>query len=110
MNINRNELIIILKRLTLELELNCNEDIFIDKEDFYWEINSRELYNPYQKPELTLGQISEDWNELRRLQINNSVSLSYDLKRMSAILQLLEFKLGSDWMLQFNENIDKDNN
>jgi hypothetical protein len=33
-----------------------------------------------------------------------NVSLSYDLKRLSSILQLLEFKLGSDWILQDDED------
>lgn len=105
MIIKKYELIRIIERLSKEIELNCNDDMLIDSEDYYWDIQSRQLYNPNEKPELMLGQLSDDWNDLRRLLDKENVSLSYDLKRLSSILHLLEFKLGSDWILQHNDEI-----
>ena len=38
------------------------------KEDFYWEIDQKEKYNPYENPEkFDLGQLEDDWNELKKI-------------------------------------------
>lgn len=103
MDIIKSDLLKVLKRLSTEIDLNCVDVISIDDVDFYWDVDSKELYNPLTEPSLMLGQVSDDWNELQRLLDNKSVSLSYDLKRLSVILKLLEYNVGFDWFEQSGE-------
>lgn len=60
------------------------------KNDFYWDIASNKLYNPYEEPnELSLGQLSDDLKEIYRLSKSNEKAISYDLKRIAEILRAL---------------------
>jgi hypothetical protein len=62
------------------------------KNDYYWEIDDQDLYNAYQKPtNITLGQLSDDLNELERLNKSND-PIVYDLKRISSILRALSIE------------------
>ena len=99
MTINKRELLKIIERLSEEIELNFVEEISIE-EDFFWDLKSSEAYNPLEEPNLMLGQIGDEWEALNRLLNNENASNSYDLKRLGVILQLLEFKIGADWILQ----------
>lgn len=59
------------------------------RNDFYWDISPDELYNPYEEPQnITLGQLSDDLQELQRLSRTND-AIAYDLKRISSILKAL---------------------
>ncbi|THD30135.1 MAG: hypothetical protein DI588_17150 [Flavobacterium johnsoniae] len=104
MVIKKRELIKIIERLSREIELNCNEEMSFD-ENYYWETKPNDLFNLNVTPELVMGELNDDWDDLRRLLDKENVSLSYDLKRLSSILHLLEFKLGSDWILQDNKDL-----
>ena len=90
MKININELQQCLSQLLSNLKESKGENIELSK-DFYWDISSDELYNPYEQPkELSLGQLSDDWQEIKRLVDNNSSnSIPYDLIRISNILRAL---------------------
>lgn len=103
MNISKSELLKILGRLSAEIKLNCVDNIEIKDIDFYWDITSKELYNPYEEPILMLGQISDDWMELKRILKDDSISFSYDLKRISVIFRLLEHEIGADWLKQIGD-------
>jgi len=104
MIIKKQELIKIIERLSKEIELNCNEEMSFE-ENYYWETMPNDLYNLDITPELVMDELNDDWKDLRRLLDKDTVSLSYDLKRLSSVLNLLEFKLGSDWILQDNNNL-----
>jgi hypothetical protein len=92
MKINIDELQLILSQLLSRLKESKGADIELNN-DFYWDIPSEELYNPYQEPkELTLGQLSDDWQEIKRLTDNQLDSIPYDLKRVSNILKALSIE------------------
>ena len=60
--------------------------------DFYWDIPSDELFNPYQEPQnMTLGQLSDDLSEIQRLNTSDS-AIPYDLKRLASILTALSME------------------
>lgn len=60
------------------------------KNDFYWDIASDKLYNPYEEPdEVSLGQLSDDLKEIYRLSKSNEDAIPYDLKRIGEILKAL---------------------
>lgn len=104
MKINKKEFLSVLDRIAKEIDLNCLEEIYIEDEDFYWDMDMNDLYSPYKEPKLFLGQLSDDLNEVERLADIENQSFSYDLKRISVILTLLSYKTGSDWILQLRDN------
>lgn len=66
-----------------EIELN---------NDYYWNISTEELYNPYEEPRnITLGQLSDDLEELQRLNKSDD-AIVYDLKRLASILKALSIE------------------
>lgn len=57
--------------------------------DYYWDISIEQMYNPYEEPkEITLGQLSDDWEEIQRPSIVDD-AIPYDLKRVAALLEAL---------------------
>lgn len=61
--------------------------------DFYWDIDSEEIYDPYKEPSnLTLGQLSDEIMEIQN-SIKTKDLIYYDLKRISAILRVLSIQL-----------------
>ena len=73
MTLKVNELEKVLNLLISELKKHNGNEIQIDKEDYYWSIKEKELYNPYTKPkELTIGQISEDLEHINKLAVNKT--------------------------------------
>lgn len=65
------------------LELDINED-------FYWNIDFNERYNPYQKPSnLDLGQLEDDWNELCKIINSDSEPISFAFVWLSSILRII---------------------
>lgn len=88
MEIDIKELAQITQQLLAEFT-KANGDVLPLEKDCYWEMSSNEIYNPYQEPkELTLGQLSEDWEGLKRAVASNSI-ISYDLQRLGNILKAL---------------------
>jgi hypothetical protein len=68
------------QRVGNEVEINV---------DYYWDISTEQLYNPYEKPsDISLGQLSDDIAEINRL-LNDDSEISYDLKRIGNILVAL---------------------
>lgn len=73
-----------------KLKEDIGAEINISK-DYYWNISDDEMYDPYKEPQnLTIGQLSDDLTELRRLLIEEDAIL-YDVKRFAEILKAISF-------------------
>lgn len=57
-------------------------------DDYYWDVPKDDRYKVYASPtELTLGQLTDDWNELRRIGRGEVDALPYALVWASSILR-----------------------
>jgi len=93
MKINKKKLLSIINILCKEVNENFDEDILIDNEDYYWMVKLDDKYNPLVDPkELSLGQVSDDWEDLLRLLESDEIPVSYDLFRLAEILSLVYVK------------------
>jgi hypothetical protein len=56
--------------------------------DFYWDVPKLKRYDQYDKPEeLTIGQLSDDWDELTRILQGKSAPVPYALVWAASILR-----------------------
>lgn len=63
-------------------------------EDFYWYISENQVYNPYNKPtELTLGQLTDNWNELIKTLEEENNLIAYNFVWAATILRALGEKI-----------------
>lgn len=87
LQININEIERALLLMLQELRKQKGEVIEIDPIDYYWSIGSEELYEPYQSPaNLTLGQLTDDLEEIKKIASGESEPVSLDLVKISSIL------------------------
>jgi len=87
MNVKVTELRLIADQLFTHLE-ETGRGEFEVSEDYYWAISKEEIYNPSKDPEdMTLGQLSDDWNELNAIQKTESPPIAYALVWLAAILR-----------------------
>jgi hypothetical protein len=57
-------------------------------EDYYWDVPAEIRYNPYQQPtEHTIGQLSDDLAELRRMTEGSRPVIAYGLVWLAALLR-----------------------
>ncbi len=57
-------------------------------DDYYWDVPRNCRYEVYESPaELTVGQLTDDWNELRRIGRGEVDALAYALLWASSILR-----------------------
>lgn len=66
----------------------CREFVF--EEDFYWCVPEMDLYNPYAVPDpekMTLGQLSDDCEEVRAIARGTKSPLPYYLVWLAAVLK-----------------------
>ena len=90
MKININEVSEVVNLLLKELKENINKNEVEVDEDYYWFVNKDELYNPYENPKnLTLGQLSEDWDELKSVLRKEKKLISYDLVKLSVLMRVI---------------------
>lgn len=93
LQINLNEIEKAMSVLLHDLREAQGEVIEIEPIDYYWAIPREELYNPYEEPtDLTLGQLTDDLEEMKKLAEGTSEPVSLDLVKMSAILAMLGHK------------------
>jgi len=91
--INVDEVEKALKYLFTELRNQKGNIIDIEPVDFYWAIDGKELYDPYNNPnDLTLGQISDDLNEIKKIASKQSEPVSYDFVKLSSVLTMIGHK------------------
>lgn len=91
MKVNIDELGKIITILLFKLKEGKGGEIEL-MNDYYWDINAQELYNPYEYPKtFTLGQLSDDLAEIDRL-LKPDDPVPYDLKRVSNILKALSIE------------------
>ncbi len=61
--------------------------------DYYWTVPGDVLYNPYENPnELTLGQLSDDLEEMTKIASKTSEPVSYDFVKISSLMTMIGHK------------------
>ena len=88
MEVSTSELREIMARLCDHLEATGQGTVTVPH-DYYWFIPETSRYDPYQPPEpgeLTLGQISDDLRELRRMVGRQSDPVAYGFVWLSSVL------------------------
>lgn len=91
MEVNLKELEQILHLLLLDFQRRNGNEMEL-KNDYYWDIDSRELYNPYEEPKnISLGQLTDDWETLKN-SVKSHNLIPYDIKRVSNILKALSIE------------------
>jgi len=89
MDIEKKDLIELIDLLKSEIDGWFHEGIDFE-DDFYWDIDREELYQFSKEPnDLSLGQLTEDWSELKRLKDKDQIPIKYDLQRLGVILRYL---------------------
>lgn len=95
----------ILKLLLEETELHLGDSIEIE-DDYYWEVINDEIFNidkDFVIDESAIGQLSEDWIELKRLlksgelSASGSIPISYDFNRIIILFLALRKKSIGTW-------------
>jgi hypothetical protein len=75
------------------LKSNGHESIDIDV-DYYWDILKEERYNPYEDPKnFSMGQLSDDISELRRVLDGDSEPVTYGLVWLASVLRAIGEKV-----------------
>lgn len=65
----------------------------IERADYYWSIDRDERYDPYNDPtHLTLGQLTDDLEEIKKLANGEAEPVAQDLVKISALLAALGHK------------------
>ncbi|NVJ23906.1 MULTISPECIES: hypothetical protein [Myxococcus] len=63
-------------------------------EDFYWSIPEDRLYAVYDEPTgFTVGQLSDDWEELRQIGSGQKPPVGYGLVWLSSLLRRIGSKI-----------------
>ena len=84
-----------------KLKENIGIEINTSK-DYYWNIPDDEIYNPYQEPQnLTIGQLSDDLTELKRL-LEKEEAILYDFKRLAEILRVVSVASNEKLLMERN--------
>lgn len=92
MRINIDELDKTISLLLSNLKSTKGNEVEL-KNDYYWDISSEQIYNPYSEPsDMSLGQLSDDLNEIDRLNSSIDEAIPYDLKRAAEILKALSIE------------------
>lgn len=89
MNVKVAELRAMADRLFTHLE-ETGRGEFDVPEDYYWSIEKDEVYDPLKDPKnITMGQLSDDWNELNEILRGESPPIGYALVWLSSILRIV---------------------
>ncbi|MEP7289849.1 MAG: hypothetical protein ABI947_29210 [Chloroflexota bacterium] len=89
MQIKVEDLRIVTAKLFAHLEKSNNSIVEVEH-DFYWHIPKELRYDPYQDPsDLSLGQLTDDWNELQKILNNENEPMAYAFVWLSSLLLLV---------------------
>lgn len=87
MRVNIMELRAACERVIEHLSATGQESFELDV-DYYWSIPADGCYDVTVAPSnLTIGQISDDWDGLQRIAAGKDEPVGYDLVRLSAVLR-----------------------
>lgn len=76
-------------RILTHLEATGRREFDIT-EEFYWSIPPESRYDTYERPsELTVGQLSEDWDWIEKINRGESEPLGYALVWLARILTVV---------------------
>lgn len=93
MNIDVSELRIIIGKLFSHLENNGFDSVEIT-EDYYWNIPEEQKYNVLKNPsELDVGQLTDDWEFLRKIGEDDDHTIAYAFVWLGKILQAIGEKV-----------------
>lgn len=93
LRVDINELEKAFLNLLQELRIQKGDVIEIDPVDYYWSIDREELYNPYSDPtHLTLGQLTDDLQEIKKVANCEVDPVSQDLVKISSLLAAIGHK------------------
>ncbi|MBK8655193.1 MAG: hypothetical protein IPN20_15100 [Haliscomenobacter sp.] len=88
-----NEIETALMKVLEELRSQKGDLIDMAPADYYWSIDKDELYNPYAIPEhFTLGQLTDDLQELKKLAQGDVEPVALDLVKVRAVLAAIGHK------------------
>lgn len=87
MQVSTSELRTICERLLAHLD-ELKVEIVDIPYDIYWDVPQTSRYDPYQEPkEYTIGQLTDDWAELRKVLQGTNEPLGYHFVWLAAILR-----------------------
>ncbi|MGB8665085.1 MAG: hypothetical protein WCD24_10050 [Serratia inhibens] len=91
MNIEINKLEEILTTILKELKTRGIDSVPLDA-DFYWNVPSETIYDPYNEPsQLDIGQLEDDYEMLLNAESKGKL-VGYNLKNLSSILRYIAEK------------------
>lgn len=77
-----------------EMKMRGIDGVQLDA-DFYWNVPSESIYDPYNEPgQLDIGQLEEDYETLRFAHKTDAL-IGYNLKNISPIMRYLSVKYPS---------------
>jgi hypothetical protein len=91
MSIKLNELKVCMNKIISYIEKSCADEID-PKQEMYWYIPPEACYDPYKDPsikDLTLGQISFDIDELKKIATGEAEVTAYHLIWLSTVLRAI---------------------
>ncbi|MFZ6028555.1 MAG: hypothetical protein ACOYYS_12635 [Chloroflexota bacterium] len=63
-------------------------------DDYYWNINGKKIYDPYQSPtNLDMGQLTDNWQELQKLLKGEREPIAYEFVWLAALLRAIGEKV-----------------
>lgn len=75
------------------LEQSGHSEVDVEH-DYYWSIPDKDLYLPYERPsELTLGQLSSDLEEIKRINAHEKPPVGYALVWLATLLRFVGAKI-----------------
>jgi hypothetical protein len=58
--------------------------------DYYWDIAKQQRFDSYQEPnQFNLGQLSDDWTELQKIQSGDASTVAYALVWLASVLRAI---------------------
>lgn len=95
MQITVDQLRAITAKLMLHLEASGHSSVEVHH-DFYWHIPEDQVYDLSHPPtDHTVGQLFDDWNELKKLLETNRDPIAYDFVWLASLLRVIGEQLVS---------------
>ncbi len=93
LRVDINEIEKALMKVLEALRSQKGDVIDMEPADYYWSIDKDELYNPYADPaHFTLGQLTDDLQEIKKLAQGEVEPVSLDLVKVSSVLAAIGHK------------------